>query len=463
MTRRSVTLVEDAIATPIARSTKSRSAPATPCTHTLSATDVEALSLAAGDVETFHLDLSPGQCADGASAPGAAAIALIAGILNRRLPGPGSAIVGTRLHLWRPAASPATRSPPPSRRARSMRDGRVIEFDCRATHAARREAGRRRGDRRGAAAADRVHRYRHAARSSCAATTAWRACSQRCEAFAPVLCAVVHPCDRDSLPGAIEAARRGLIVPILVGPEAKIRAAARRRASTSRRTASWPTPHSHAAAGRAVAMARAGEVEALMKGSLHTDELMAAVVPRGHGLAHRAPHSHVFVMDVPAYPRPAAHHRRRDQHRADLEAKADICQNAIDLAHVLGVAAPRVAILSAVETVNPKMRVDAATPPRCARWPIAARSPAASSTGRSRSTTRSREQAARTKGIASPVAGRGRHPARARPRSGQHAGEAAHLSRRRRQRGHRARRARADRAHVARRQRARRASHRPRC
>ena len=138
---------------------------------------------------------------------------------------------------------------------------------------------------------------------------------KRCEGLAPVTCAVVHPCDRDSLAGAIEAARRGLIVPILVGPEAKIRAAAALANIDLTPYRIVSTPHSHAAAEHAVAMARAGDVEALMKGSLHTDELMEAVVA-ATGLRTERRISHVFVMDVPGLSAHAAHHRRRDQHRA---------------------------------------------------------------------------------------------------------------------------------------------------
>ena len=127
---------------------------------------------------------------------------------------------------------------------------------------------------------------------------------KRCEGMPPVVCAVVHPCDRDSLLGPLEAARRGLIVPVLVGPEAKI---ARRGAGGRRRPDGAAhrrhAEHSHAAADKAVALARAGEVEALMKGSLHTDELMGAVVAGATGLRTARRISHVFLMDVPTYPR----------------------------------------------------------------------------------------------------------------------------------------------------------------
>ena len=122
------------------------------------------------------------------------------------------------------------------------------------------------------------------------------------------------------------------------------------------------TEHSHAAADRAVAMARAGEVEALMKGSLHTDELMSAVIDPANGLRTARRVSHVFVMDVPTYPKPLLITDAAVNIYPDLDTKRDICQNAIDLAQVLRVKRPKVAILSAVETVNPKIQgtVDAA-------------------------------------------------------------------------------------------------------
>ena len=327
-------------------------------TRTLTATEVEGLSLVAGDVEAFHLDLTPGALraagpSQVASAPGAAAIALIAGILNRRLPGPGSAIVGTnfayagRLHAGDTLTATVTA------RVKHV-DGRRIEFDCRATNGegvvlvngvATVEAPAHRIAYSDIATPEVVLRR----------NDGLARLLSRCESLTPVLCAVVHPCDRDSLAGAIEAARRGLIVPILVGPEAKIRAVAQEADIDLTGCRIVATPHSHAAAERAVAMARAGEVESLMKGSLHTDELMEAVVATATGLRTERRASHVFVMDIPAYPRMLLITDAAINIAPDLDAKADICRNAIDLAHVLGVATPRVAILSAVETVNPKI------------------------------------------------------------------------------------------------------------
>ncbi len=171
----------------------------------------------------------------------------------------------------------------------------------------------------------------------------------------PIRTAVVHPVDSNALLGAIEAAQANLIVPVLVGPAGKIHAVAAAQGVDLSPYTLVPTEHSHEAAEKAVAMARASEVDALMKGSLHTDELMHAVVAPGIGLSTARRMSHVFVMDVPAYPRPLFITDAALNIYPDLEAKRDIVQNAVDLAHVLGIETPRVAILSAVETVNPKL------------------------------------------------------------------------------------------------------------
>jgi phosphate acetyltransferase len=172
---------------------------------------------------------------------------------------------------------------------------------------------------------------------------------------APLRTAVVHPVDALSLRGAIEAARAQLIVPVLVGPEVKIRAAARTAAvELSDYPCVW-TEHSHAAAATAVALAAEHKVEALMKGSLHTDEFIGAIVcePR---LRTARRMSHVFVIDAPAYPRPLLLSDAAINIYPTVEEKADIVQNAIDLAHVLAIRRPRVAILSAVETVSPRIK-----------------------------------------------------------------------------------------------------------
>jgi phosphate acetyltransferase len=177
----------------------------------------------------------------------------------------------------------------------------------------------------------------------------------RCKGLEPIACAVVHPCDESSLRGALEAAQDGLIVPVLVGPETKItRVAAEFRLDLTGVTI-VDTPHSEAAADAACGLAREGKVDALMKGSLHTDELMAAVVKRENGLRTNRRISHCFVMDVPTLEQALIITDAAINIAPTLQDKVHIIQNAIDLAHVFGRALPKVAILSAMETVNPSV------------------------------------------------------------------------------------------------------------
>jgi phosphate acetyltransferase len=317
--------------------------------RTLTATDVEALALAAGDVEGFHIEGGD----DRLFAQGAASIAMIAGLLNRRLPGPGSAIVGSHFRYAGTCHVGDTLTATVKATAKHAADHR-IEFDCRCVN----QLGDLLAEGIATVTAP-THRIAYANIATpelvFRRNDGFVKLFKRCESLPPVTCAIVHPCDRDSLVGPIEAANRGLIVPVLVGPEAKIRATAADAGVDLARYRIVSVEHSHAAAERAVAMARAGEVEALMKGSLHTDELMSAVVPSATGLRTARRISHVFVLDVPTYPRLLMVTDAAINLYPTLEDKVDICQNAIDLAHILGIAEPRVAILSAVETINPKI------------------------------------------------------------------------------------------------------------
>ncbi len=166
---------------------------------------------------------------------------------------------------------------------------------------------------------------------------------------------VVHPCDETSLRGATEAAEAGLIIPVLVGPAAKIAAVAAKHKLDIGRFEMVDTPHSDAAAAKGVELVRQGHGELLMKGSLHTDELMRAVTSSSAGLRTARRISHVFVMDVPTYPETLFITDAAINIFPDLDAKRDIIQNAIDLWTQVGLGTPRVAILSAVETVTSKI------------------------------------------------------------------------------------------------------------
>jgi phosphate acetyltransferase len=370
-----------------------------PVTHT----EVEAMALVSGDVDPYYVE--PGALEHGegpVTAQAVGAEAILSGLLNRRMPGPGSRIVAQALEFRGKIRTGETVTATVTAREKHALGNRIV-FDCRVTQSGidlisgtvTVEAPTRR------IAYDEVATPQMILRHNDAIAKLLR----RCESLEPVSCAIVHPCDRDSLLGALEAAKRGLITPVLVGPEAKIRAVAAAESVDLAPYRIVSTEHSHAAADQAVAMARGGEVEALMKGSLHTDELMGAVVPSATGLRTARRISHVFVLDVPAYPRALLVTDAAINIYPDLEVKADIVQNAIELAQILGIEQPKVAILSAVETINPKIQstLDAAALCKMAdRGQITGGlldGPLAFDNAIS-------EEAAKTKKIVSPVAGK---------------------------------------------------------
>ena len=176
-----------------------------------------------------------------------------------------------------------------------------------------------------------------------------------CKELPPLPTAVAHPCDKSSLAGALEAGRVGLIAPILVGPRARIEAVAKENGLDLDDVTIVEADYSQASAAAAVALVREGKAEALMKGSLHTDELMGAVVKRESGLRTGRRVSHCFVMDVPGHADALVITDAAVNIAPTLEEKMDILQNAIDLAHALHFPEVRVAVLSAMETVNPKV------------------------------------------------------------------------------------------------------------
>ena len=178
----------------------------------------------------------------------------------------------------------------------------------------------------------------------------------------PIPTAVAHPCESTALIAALEAAQKGLITPILVGPATKIQEVAKQSGITLGETKIVDAPHSHGSAAKAVELVRQGQAELLMKGSLHTDELLSAVVAKETGLRTGRRISHVFIMDIPTYHKVLIVTDAAINIAPTLEDKVHIVQNAIDLAISLGVSTPKVAILAAVETVNSKMpaTIDAA-------------------------------------------------------------------------------------------------------
>ncbi len=372
---------------------------------TVSKTEVEALALVTGDVDSFHVDAEEAARGEeaGTFTQAIGTEALVSSILNRRLPGPGTTILAHDLRFaGRVGVGDVVSATVIAREKRA--EGGVVVFDCRCVNqhgevlaqgSAQVAAPRQRIAYSDVATPEVILRH----------NDAFAKLLRQCEGLPPVSCAIVHPCDRDSLLGPIEAAKRGLIVPVLVGPEAKIRGVAAAEGVDLSPYRIVTVEHSHAAADHAVALARAGAVESLMKGSLHTDELMSAIVPTATGLRTERRISHVFVMDVPAYPRMLMVTDAAINIAPNAKDKADIVQNAIELAHVLGIETPRVAILAAVETVNPDMQatVDAAILCKMAdRGQITGGildGPLAFDNAIS-------EEAARTKKIASPVAGK---------------------------------------------------------
>jgi phosphate acetyltransferase len=372
--------------------------------RTLSPTDIELVALVSGDADPFHVagDGQAGGRRDAGTAEAAGAGALVAAVLGLRLPGPGMKILRENLQFrGRIRVGDELTATVTAREKRA--EGAEVLFGCRCVNQAGEELVT--GSVTVAAPTRRLA-YAEVAppelvlRRGDAFARLFRAC----EGLPPVSCAVVHPCDRDSLLGPVEAARRGLIAPVLVGPEEKVRAVARAEKVDLGPYRLVPVAHSHEAAAKAVELARAGEVEALMKGSLHTDELLGAVMPSAAGLRTARRISHVFVMDVPSYPRMLLITDAAINIAPKLEEKVDIVQNAIDLAHVLGIERPKVAVLSAVETVTSKIP---STLEAAALRTMADRGQITGGVvdGPLAFDNAVSEQAARTKKIVSPVAG----------------------------------------------------------
>ena len=321
----------------------------------LTVTDIELFATVSGNIDPGHLD--PKFAADSrfhkVIGHGMWSGSLISGVLGTHLPGAGTLYVGQNLRFRRPvglgdvitATITVTEKRPDTNTVVFdcvcvNQDGEIVTFGTAEVVAPTRKV------RRAAHELPQIQMIRHDKHD---------ALLRQCQGRAPVITAVVHPCDESSLRGAVEAAEAGLIEPILIGPEAKIRSVALAHGIDIAPYRIVDVEHSHAAAEAAVALARSGEAEAVMKGSLHTDELMSAVVKKDTGLRTGRRLSHVFVMNVPTYPRALLITDAAINIYPTLEDKVHIVQNAIDLSKVLGVETPRVAILSAVETINPKI------------------------------------------------------------------------------------------------------------
>jgi phosphotransacetylase/acyl dehydratase len=372
-------------------------------TRTVTHQDIELFALVSGDVNPAHMD------ADYAATDmfhrvivhGMWGAGLISAVLGTRLPGPGTIYLGQTLHFLKPVGLGDTITATVTV-AERREDKKRLKLACRCTNQRGEEVIT--GEADVIAPTERVQRPRVALPDiRLAEHDAYRRLMLKAQGAA-LPTAVVHPCSVAALTAALDAAEAGLIVPVLVGPEDRIRAVAAQAGLSIEGLRVVPAAHSHEAAARAVALVHAGEAALLMKGSLHTDELMGAVVAPATGLRTGRRISHAYVMDVPGYPRPLIITDAAINITPTLEEKADIIRNAIALAHVLGVAQPRVAILAAVEVVNPAMR---STLEAAALCKMADRGQIAGGLldGPLAFDNAISPAAAREKGIASPVAG----------------------------------------------------------
>ncbi len=323
--------------------------------RTLTMTDIQAFALASGDSNPSHVDTdyAEGTRFHGVVAHGMWAGALISSLLGTEFPGPGTVYIEQNLRFHGPVRLGDTLSVSVTVVDKNDSTGNV-RMDC--------EVLNQRGEQvvSGQALVRAPTRKVTRPRATLPAMRLFDP-QARLDAWVrahrgnpPVSCAVVHPCDEGSLRGALESWQQGLIVPVLVGPAARIRALAASLNLSLADVQLRDVPHSHGAAAEGAAMAARGEVGMLMKGSLHTDELMQAVLAEPRLRTGRRM-SHVFRFEVPAYPKPLLVTDAAINIAPTLEEKADIVRNAVDLAHALGVALPRVAILSAIETVTPRI------------------------------------------------------------------------------------------------------------
>jgi phosphate acetyltransferase len=326
-------------------------------TRTLRQQDIELFAVMSGDVNPAHIDTdyAKSDLFHRIIAHGMWGGALISAVLGTELPGPGTIYRNQSLSFRQPVGLGDTVTVRVRVREK-IPDGKRVILDCECVNQAGEIVITGEADviapdkkvRRLRVMLPEVHLHDRGQR--------FQELMDAARHYPPIRTAVVHPCDDLSLSGAIDAGKRGLIVPILVGPIEKIKKTAEQAGLNLDGIDIVDAPHSHAAAARAVTMAREGKVETLMKGDLHTDEMMGAVVNRDTGLRTERRISHIFVLDVSNYPKVLLITDAAVNIYPDLDEKRDIVQNAIDLAHAIGIQKPKVAILSAVETIYPRIK-----------------------------------------------------------------------------------------------------------
>ncbi|MDO8778475.1 MAG: bifunctional enoyl-CoA hydratase/phosphate acetyltransferase [Burkholderiaceae bacterium] len=330
--------------------------------RTLTLKDIQAFAAVSGDTNPAHLD--PAYANDtlfqGVIAHGMWSGALISALLGTEFPGPGTIYLDQALHFMRPVRIGDTLT---VRATVSAKDDvrKAVTLECEVIN----QKGERvvGGTARVLAPAKKVRLPKVEAPQIQLfdPQARFKALLSRGAGLPPVRCAVVHPCDTESLAGALDAARHGLMDPVLIGPAQRIRELAAEAGLDLHGTTLVHMPHSHAAAEHAAELAANGTVGALMKGSLHTDELIHAVLAYKELRTGRRM-SHVFRFDVPLYSKPLLITDAALNIRPTLSEKVDILQNAIDFAKILEIETPKVALLSAVESVNPHIpsTIDAA-------------------------------------------------------------------------------------------------------
>ncbi len=324
--------------------------------RTLTKRDVDMFAVISGDMNPTHLSdeyaqmLLERQKVSGHSMWGGA---LISSLLGNDLPGPGTVYKSQHLEFHGALELEDTLFVSIAVKEKRAADNSVI-FECRAVNQRNEEiitgiaevlAPTKKATGEGVAAHDLTYHSRQA----------FNNLIKKVQDADPISVAVAHPCSKTALEGAVDAAQADIIEPVLVGPKERIRQLAAELEVDISPYELLDTAHSHASASEAVALCRSGRTEALMKGSLHTDEFMSAVVNKETGLRTAARISHVFILDVPTYPRPLFLSDAAINIYPNLEDKIHIVNNAVGLAHALGIEMPKVAILSAVETINPKI------------------------------------------------------------------------------------------------------------
>jgi phosphate acetyltransferase len=323
--------------------------------RTLTRDDITLFSKVSGDLNPIHVDeeFAMRNGAKGIVGHSLWATGLISSLLANVLPGPGTVYRSQDVRFHRPVHLGDTLTA--RIKVREKQAESVILFDCEVTNQQRDTVMNGVAEVVAPTARIRVQppdlpevSVRH--------QDSFKELFEAVASLEPIPTAIVHPCDLVSLKGAMDAAQDNFIQPILVGPEGKIRAVAEAEGIDLGGAELVDTPHSHAAAERSVGLIREGMAEILMKGSLHTDEILGAVVNKRTGIRTARRISHIFVMDVPSYPKVLMITDAAVNIAPDLDAKSDICQNAIELAQTVGIERPKVAILSAVETIRPKIQ-----------------------------------------------------------------------------------------------------------